>query len=97
MVLIPFVFLAVTAIPTFALTEIGVRASVAISIIGTVSSNSTGIALASLALWVLNLGLPALVGALWTNIESWRFLKFLMQKASLYNHDNSKLVHISIR
>ena len=81
MVLIPFVFLAVTAIPTFALTEIGVRASLAISIIGTVSSNSTGIALASLALWVLNLGLPALVGALWTNIESWRFLKFLMQKS----------------
>ncbi|MCF8229262.1 MAG: lysylphosphatidylglycerol synthase domain-containing protein [Bacteroidales bacterium] len=70
MVLIPVIYLAITAIPTIALTEIGVRGSVSIYIIGlyfsmisTESLNTDiGIFSASSMLWLINIVIPALIG-----------------------------------
>ncbi|MFA6401838.1 MAG: hypothetical protein WCX31_09470 [Salinivirgaceae bacterium] len=52
-----------TFIPTFALAELGVRGSVAVLVIGTLSPLSSAIIAASVLLWIINLALPALVGA----------------------------------
>lgn len=50
-------------IPTLALTEIGVRGSVALFFLGLVSTNSIGIVTATFTLWIINLALPALIGS----------------------------------
>jgi uncharacterized membrane protein YbhN (UPF0104 family) len=62
-VLLPVVFLAITLIPSFALAEWGVRGSAAVYFIGAVSSNSAGILTAATVLWIFNIALPALLGA----------------------------------
>lgn len=62
--MIALTFFAATLLPTFALTEIGIRGSVAIALIGVLSANSVGIITASLALWLVNLGFPAICGCL---------------------------------
>lgn len=64
LILIPMTFLAMTAVPTIALTEIVVRESVALSFIGLVATNDLGIATAAFALWGINLGLPSFLGGL---------------------------------
>ncbi len=56
------VFLTISIIPTIALTEIGVRGSLAIYFFGLVSANHIGILTATFALWFTNLVLPALLG-----------------------------------
>lgn len=55
-------FLTMSIIPTIALTEIGVRGSVAVYFFGLLSANSLGIMTAAFALWTINLVLPALLG-----------------------------------
>ena len=55
-------FLSMSIIPTIALTEIGVRGSVAIYFFGLLSENSIGIMTASFALWIINLVVPAILG-----------------------------------
>jgi uncharacterized membrane protein YbhN (UPF0104 family) len=55
-------FLSMSIIPTIALTEIGVRGSVAIYFFGLLSTNSLGIMTAAFTLWAVNLVLPALLG-----------------------------------
>ena len=52
----------VSVIPTIAITEIGVRGSVALFLFSLVSGNSVGILSATLVMWVINLLLPALIG-----------------------------------
>lgn len=52
-------------IPTIAIAEPGVRGSLSLLIFGVFSSNSSGILAASLTLWIINLALPALVGAVY--------------------------------
>lgn len=59
---IPASYLFITLIPTVAFSEAGVRSSVAVFFVGAFCSNSAGIALAGLLLWLLNFGLPMLVG-----------------------------------
>ena len=60
-------------IPTFAFTELGVRVSIAVAIIGTVNNNTIGISLASLILWLINLGIPGLLGVLvWNPFPEFR-------------------------
>ena len=54
--------LIISVIPTIAITEISVRGSVAIFIFGLISFNTIGILSATLALWIINLLLPALIG-----------------------------------
>ena len=61
-ILIPSMFLIISIIPSIAITELGVRGSVAILLFGLVSSNSVGIFLATFLLWSINLFLPALIG-----------------------------------
>ncbi len=56
------VFLTISIIPTIALTEIGLRGSIAIYFFGLVSANHIGILTATFGLWFTNLVLPALLG-----------------------------------
>jgi len=58
-----FIFLIQTLVPSIALIEIGVRTNVALFVLGLISSNAIGILSASLLLWMINLMLPAIVGA----------------------------------
>lgn len=62
-VLISLTFFAITAIPTIALTEIGVREVVALQFIGIASVNEIGIVSGSFTLWLINLALPAIIGS----------------------------------
>ncbi len=55
-------FYASTIIPTFAIAEIGVRGSVAVIIFGFFSNMYSEIILASTLLWVINIGIPAIIG-----------------------------------
>lgn len=55
-------FLTMSIIPTIALTELGVRGSVAVYFFGLLSANSLGIMTAAFVLWTINLVLPALIG-----------------------------------
>ena len=55
--------LTMTIIPTIALTELGVRGSVALYFIGLISSNDIGIVTASFTLWFINLAIPAIIGS----------------------------------
>lgn len=56
-------FLFVSAIPTFFITELGIRGSVSVAVIGIFSSNTSGILAASTLLWIINIALPAVIGA----------------------------------
>ena len=64
MILIMTMLLVVSVIPTIAITEIGVRGSVAVFLFGLISSNIVGILSATFVMWVINLLLPALLGTL---------------------------------
>jgi len=60
---VSFVVLAV--IPTIALfTDLGLRGTVSLKLLGLFSSNHLGISLASVSIWFINLIIPALAGSL---------------------------------
>ena len=61
-ILITTMLFVVSVIPTIAITEIGVRGSVALFFFGLVSSNVVGILSATFVMWIINLLLPALIG-----------------------------------
>lgn len=61
---IPVTFLVATLIPTVMLTELGVRGSVAVAVISPAAVQDQGVFLASTALWLINLGLPAMLGGI---------------------------------
>ena len=63
-VLIMTMLFVISIIPTIAITEIGVRGSVAIFLFGLISFNKIGIISATFVLWIINLLLPALIGTL---------------------------------
>ena len=62
--LIALYFFIVSLIPTYALSELGVRGSVAIALFCPNAAYCAPVFAASLLLWIINLALPALVGAL---------------------------------
>ena len=72
LVLIALVYFIMAIIPTIALTELGIRGSVALYVFGLYSgqlfpaaaTNSVGIFAASTLLWMINLGIPALIGTI---------------------------------
>jgi len=72
MMLISLIYFVMAVIPTIALTELGIRGSVTLYFFGIyftgmggiTDQNSFGILAASTLLWVINLGLPALLGSL---------------------------------
>lgn len=71
-VLIPLIYFIMTVIPTIALTELGIRGSVAIYFFGMYlamhhpdyAQFNLGILSASTLLWLINLGIPALIGTI---------------------------------
>jgi len=70
--LISLIYFIMAIIPTIALTELGIRGSVAIYIFGFYFSPVTtasaglnlGILMASVLLWIINLGIPAVAGSI---------------------------------
>ena len=61
-ILITTMLFVISIIPTIAITEIGVRGSVALFFFGLVSNNVVGILSATFVMWIINLVLPALIG-----------------------------------
>jgi hypothetical protein len=55
-------YLITSLIPTFALAEVGIRAGIAITIIGAFWPNAIGITAASIILWIINVAIPGLIG-----------------------------------
>lgn len=72
LITIPITYLAQTAIPSITLAELGVREASAAGIIGLVSSNITGIVLASFSIWFINLIIPSIAGSLILAIHKFR-------------------------
>ena len=62
MILTTTMLFVISIIPTIAITEIGVRGSVALFLFSFVTSNTIGILSATFVMWVINLLLPALIG-----------------------------------
>jgi hypothetical protein len=56
-------FFIVAMVPTFALAELGIRGSAALACLGNYSDNHLGIIAASFLLWIINIALPAIAGA----------------------------------
>ena len=62
---ISVVFLILAIVPSIALlTELGIRWKASIDLVALFSSNVTGILATSLAIWLINLVIPALIGSL---------------------------------
>jgi len=88
LMLISLIYFVMAVIPTIALTELGIRGSVALYFFGIYFSGqqemsetiSFGILGASTLLWAINLGIPALVGSVFV----FR-LKFFRKKANNHN------------
>ncbi len=57
-------FLFLSVVPTFALTELTVRGSVALLCLEPLNGDTAGILAASISLWFINLVLPAVAGAI---------------------------------
>ncbi len=62
MMFISSTYLVMSVVPTFALTELGVRGAVATFFFSTATGNLPGVINASFCLWLVNLAFPALVG-----------------------------------
>ncbi len=78
LMLISLIYLLMTLIPTIAISELGIRGSVAVAVFTTFSSNDatqTGMVVfaASSMLWLINLALPALMGVL--SVNRLRFIR----------------------
>ncbi|MBC7829555.1 MAG: flippase-like domain-containing protein [Chitinophagaceae bacterium] len=62
---ISVVFLILAVVPSIALlTELGIRWKASIELVALFSTNITGILATSLAIWIINLVIPALIGSL---------------------------------
>lgn len=61
--MISIIYLALAIIPTFALSEIGVRSSVALYYLGSIISNPVSITLATLSIWIINIAIPSVIGS----------------------------------
>jgi hypothetical protein len=61
--LFPVVLLVLTFIPNSELTEIAVRSSVSVFVFGKFTENTAGVLSASVALWFINLVIPAIIGS----------------------------------
>jgi hypothetical protein len=55
-------YLILSAVPTIALSEIGVRGSVAIFLLQNFTENLSAVFLATTCIWIINLAIPALLG-----------------------------------
>ncbi|MEA3476782.1 MAG: hypothetical protein U9R60_01270, partial [Bacteroidota bacterium] len=70
-IMISVIYFTITIIPTIAIAELGIRGSVSLFIIGTYMEShglsdfqsDLGIIAATSAIWLINLAIPALIGA----------------------------------
>jgi MFS family permease len=58
------VFLALAIIPSITLVEIGVRGEVSLLLVGLYTTNSLGVLLTSVSIWLINLIIPAVAGSI---------------------------------
>ena len=81
MIIIGAIFFAITMIPTVAIAELGIRGSVSLFLIGIYyghlhdmpSEIVMGVVASSTSLWLINLALPALIGAIFAfNLKFFR-------------------------
>lgn len=70
---IALTYLAMSIIPSIALTELGIRGALAAWVFQPVTEQVSGVLLATSALWVINLVLPALLGLLF--VFDFKFVK----------------------
>lgn len=63
LITIPTTYLLVTFTPALAFSEVAVRSSYAVLVIGAFSANIIGITLAGVCIWVVNFAIPMLVGS----------------------------------
>ncbi|MBP8823446.1 MAG: flippase-like domain-containing protein [Flavobacteriales bacterium] len=64
LVAVPVIYLVVTLLPTMALSEMGVRGSVAVALLAPQYATPGPVLLASFGVWAVNLAVPALAGLL---------------------------------
>lgn len=57
-------FLSMAIIPTVALVEVGLRGEISLQLMSLFTSNSLGVGLTSVTIWLINLVLPAVVGCI---------------------------------
>ena len=62
MILIPLLFLAIAATPSFSIGEIGIREFYALALVSTIGLQEISIIGSTLLIWVLNIFLPSLFG-----------------------------------
>jgi len=62
--LIPVNFLGITAIPSIALAELGVREAIALSFFSATKAPAIAIISATFVLWIINVAIPALIGTI---------------------------------
>ena len=60
---IAMIYFIVALIPTVALTEIGIKGSAAVFLLSGYYGNEIGVIAASFSLWIVNLAIPSLAGA----------------------------------
>jgi hypothetical protein len=81
LIVIPVIFLVMTLIPSVALSELGIRGSVSLYLVslflnesaGIYDPSSLGIVVASTLLWLINLAIPAITGAVF--VFNLRFIR----------------------
>lgn len=61
--MINVIYLVMAVLPTIAIAEIGLRGSVSMHFLGLLSTNAAGILAATVAIWLINLVLPAVMGS----------------------------------
>lgn len=71
--LIPVNFLGITAIPSIALAELGVREAVALSFFSVTSTPSITVVSATFTLWLINVAIPALIGTFFIATAPFKF------------------------
>jgi hypothetical protein len=62
--LMSVVFLAMAAIPSIALLELGLRGEISLKLIGIYTANTLGITITTISIWFINLVMPAIIGSL---------------------------------
>jgi predicted neutral ceramidase superfamily lipid hydrolase len=62
--MINVIYLVMAMVPTIAIAEIGIRGKVSVSFLGLLSANAAGIIAATVAIWLINLVLPAVMGSI---------------------------------
>lgn len=62
--MINMIYLVMALVPTIAIAELGLRGQVGIYFLGLLSANTAGIIAGTVAIWVINLILPAVMGSI---------------------------------